>query len=161
MNLQSDIRPVPTRENGYLNGHAQLLVDSFRRWTGRTLIDCAPAELGRELFYAPFVIASHDTQSAPVFNYANLAALQLWETNWEMFTSKRSSDSAEADAQVEREQFMARVAAQGCVSGYSGVRISMQGRRFRIDNATVWNVLDAAGGYHGQAVWFDAWQYIE
>jgi hypothetical protein len=29
-----------------------------------------------------------------------------------------------------------------------------------IKRATVWNLIDAGGVYHGQAAVFDAWQYL-
>jgi len=161
MKDQSGIRQVPTRENAYLNDHARLLVESFRRWTGRALLECDAQAFGRELFYAPFVIASHDTCENPVFNYANLMALQAWETNWEVFTSLPSRASAGDAEQAERAEFMARVSAEGFVTEYSGLRISTLGRQFRIHDATVWNVVDDAGVYHGQAVWFERWDYLE
>jgi hypothetical protein len=89
-----------------------------------------------------------------------------------------SRRSAEPLAQTERAQLLARVSAHGFIDDYSGIRISARGRRFRIDRATVWNVVDAAGVYrfqdkiegagtgmsrlalHGQAVMFRDWHYL-
>ena len=51
---------------------------------------------------------------------------------------------------------MESVARQGFVDDYSGVRISGGGRRFMITDATVWNLVDEAGVYHGQAATFIA-----
>ena len=45
----------------------------------------------------------------------------------------------------------------GYVDDYRGIRISKSGRRFRIEQAIVWNLIDAAGHLHGQAATFDAW----
>ena len=42
-------------------------------------------------------------------------------------------------------------AAQGFIRDYAGVRIAASGRRFRIDDAVVWNLVDADGVRHGQA----------
>ena len=44
-----------------------------------------------------------------------------------------------------------------CVDDYRGVRISRTGRRFLVQHATVWNVLDEDGGRVGQAVAFLDW----
>jgi hypothetical protein len=59
--------------------------------------------------------------------------------------------SAEAPEREERERFLERVRADGFVTGYSGVRITKLGARFRITNATVWQLVDDEGGQHGQA----------
>jgi len=45
----------------------------------------------------------------------------------------------------------------GPVDDYSGIRISQSGRRFRIEQAIVWNLIDAAGHLCGQAATFDTW----
>jgi hypothetical protein len=37
------------------------------------------------------------------------------------------------------------------------VRITRTGRRFKIERAIVWNLIDAAGTIHGQAATFDQW----
>jgi hypothetical protein len=142
--------------------HARLLIESYRHWTGRDLIDPAlpPAQRAAALFEAPFVVASHGTEPDPVFNYGNRAALALFETTWAAFTAMPSRRSAEPLAQAERAQLLARVNAHGFVDDYHGIRISASGRRFRIDRATVWNVMDAAGVYYGQAVMFRDWRYL-
>jgi hypothetical protein len=41
------------------------------------------------------------------------------------------------------------------------VRVSKSGRRFLIDRATVWNLLDDSGAHYGQAATFSAWKFIE
>ena len=48
----------------------------------------------------------------------------------------------------------------GFIDDYTGVRISASGRRFRIDKAVVWNLVDQEGLYRGQAACFDAWVFI-
>jgi hypothetical protein len=40
------------------------------------------------------------------------------------------------------------------------VRISATGKRFRIKQAVVWNLLDCEGLIHGQAATFDRWQVL-
>jgi hypothetical protein len=60
----------------------------------------------------------------------------------------------------ERADFLRRVRENGFVDDYSGIRISGKGRRFRIRQATVWNVLDASGRYAGQAATFSSWEFL-
>lgn len=149
-------------DNALNPAHAALLAASYRRWTGRELLDPGldPPARARALFDAPFVVASHGTEPDPVFNYGNRLALALWETTWPAFTAMPSRLSAEPIAQAERRAFLARVSAHGYVDDYSGIRISTRGRRFRIRQATVWNVVDGRGAYRGQAVVFRAWEYL-
>jgi len=155
-------RPAPDRQNEFLVAHATLLIESYRRLTGRELVDRSksPAEQARMLFEAPFLVASHGTEADPVFNYGNRAALRLFETSWEAFTAMPSRLSAEPMAQEERAQLLSRVADAGFIDDYRGVRVSRTGRRFLIERATVWNVIDADGRYRGQAVTFGDWRYL-
>lgn len=155
-------RPAPDESNAFVAAHARLLIESYHRLTGLELVD--PGLRGHErsqaLFEAPFVVASHDTQADPVFNYANRAALELWETTWAAFTAMPSRLSAEPVAREEREGLLARVKIHGYVDDYQGVRISSRGRRFLIRRATVWNVIDSSGVYRGQAVMFSEWDAL-
>lgn len=162
MSDQVVLHPIPTRENRYLHAHAQLLANSYLRWTGQPLIaDSTEETLSSDLFFSPRVVASHDTQASPVFNYANVAALKLWETDWETFTSMPSSRSAEAQEQSQREALLARASAEGYIKDYSGVRVTTTGRRFKIFDAVVWNVVDDDGVLQGQAVCFDKWEFLD
>ena len=154
--------PMPEESNGFLAEHARRLIQSYRRWTGRDLVDpeLSPVEQARALYEASFVTASHGTEADPVFNYANRAALALFETTWADFTSMPSRLSAEPVAREERALLLARVNQHGFIDDYSGIRISTSGRRFRIRRATVWNVVDAHGAPAGQAVVFHDWEYL-
>jgi hypothetical protein len=64
--------------------------------------------------------------------------------------------SAEPLARAERESLLARVAADGYISDYSGVRIARSGARFLVRNATVWNLVESRG-IVGQAAFFSDW----
>jgi hypothetical protein len=81
-------------------------------------------------------------------------ALQLFEMSAEEFARLPSRLSAEPLAQEARVKLLEKVSQQGYVNGYSGLRIAKSGRRFIITDTTVWNLLDEAGGYHGQAAVF-------
>lgn len=119
------------------------------------------ADLARWLYEdAPFCLLAHDTQEDPRFVYANLTAQRCFEYSWDEFTGMPSRLSAEAPDRADRQRFMDAVQRQGFVSDYGGMRIAKSGRRFRIEQATVWNLLGRDGIRYGQAalvpVWSDA-----
>ncbi len=144
----------PTKANDYWPGHAALLLASYQHWTGRALLKTdAP---GRDLYHAPFALLSHDMALDPCFTYANLAAQTLFEMPWAEMVGSPSRHSAEPLAQSERASLLARVAAQGYIDNYSGVRITRSGKRFRIQHATVWNLIAQHGALVGQAACFTA-----
>ena len=140
----------------------QILARSLKHFTQRDLLpgDFSPAELAEKIFHAPFVIVSHGTEADPVLNYGNAAALALWEMSWAELTRTPSRLTAEAPDREERARLLAAVAARGFIDDYSGVRISKSGRRFRIAQATVWNLLTEAGRPCGQAAMFARWELL-
>lgn len=116
--------------------------------------------IAEALFSAPFVLVSHGTEADPILNYGNQLALQLWEMDWQQLTQTPSRLTAEPISQETRNQLLAQVQTQGYVSGYEGIRISSTGRRFRISNVIVWDVLDENNDRCGQAATFDRWEFI-
>lgn len=154
--------PEPALDNDYLPPHAALLISSYRKWTGKALLDSGlpPREAARALYHAPFVVLSHDNTADPRFTYANLAAQARFEMAWREIVGLPSRLSAEPLAQPARARLLETVAAQGYIDSYSGVRIAKSGRRFMIRNATVWNLTDADGQFHGQAAMFSEYQDI-
>ena len=143
----------------FLIDHTTCLLRSFRHWTGRNLIPASgsPEERARRLYDAPFVVISHGIEDDPVLNYGNQAALTLWELSWEEFTNMPSRLTAEPMEQAERERLLTEVSKKGFMDGYRGIRISKTGRRFRVEKAMVWNLLDAQNRYCGQAATFSRW----
>lgn len=150
----------PSEANGFLYPHAEILLASFASWRGRQLLPRSGDGVAdaRALFEAPFVVVSHGTEAEPIFSYGNALALRLFELPWEAFTRLPSRQSAEPLNQAERAQFLARVARDGYLEGYEGVRISATGRRFRILDAILWNLRDGAGERCGQAATFARWE---
>ena len=136
--------------------HSLTLIDSFKRATGRTLLPpgLSISDAPKALFEAPFVVVSHGTEADPVFNYGNAAALALWGLDWETFTAlpSRKSASDAADVQAERAQALQAAGSAGAVDGgYSGVRVTSAGRRFRLESATLWGVTTPKGeGLEGE-----------
>ncbi len=142
--------------------HSTVLARSFRRFTGRELLPGLfnPAGLARNLFQAPFVLVAHGTEADPILTYGNAAALALWEMPWEEFTSTPSRLTAAAPNRAERARLLAAVAMHGFIDDYAGVRISKPGRRFRIAQATVWNLVTESGEPCGQAATFSQWEFL-
>jgi hypothetical protein len=128
-----------------------LIVDSYYRLTGKHLLGAFDA-----MWDAPRAIVAHGTEADPVFFYGNRLALSLFEMSFDEFTRLPSRLSAEPQAAHARQTLLDKVAQQGYVDGYSGMRISGSNKRFLIANVTVWNLLDEAGVCHGQAATFDA-----
>lgn len=158
--MQTTTEPSP--KNAYLSEHAELLISSYRRFTGRELVakTGSPRERYRALYEAPYGVVSHGTEDDPVFNYGNLTALRLFEMDWVDFVALPSRESAEPGNRAERQRLLACVSEYGFVDDYRGVRIASTGRRFRIENTTVWNVVDRSNVYRGQAAVFYCWSEI-
>lgn len=150
------------KEKPLLIDHVHCLLHSFQHWTGRELIPAAGSnkDRGETLFYAPFVVLSHGIQEDPVLNYGNHAALALWEMTWTEFTNMPSRLTAEAVNRKDRARLLDQVKHQGYTDDYRGVRISRSGRRFLVEKATVWNIMDSNGQYAGQAATFDRWTML-
>ena len=139
--------------------HTQLMLDSFERYLGRSLIDrSGNSRLEAEkVFRAPLVVVSHGTQDDPILNYGNATALELWEMDFTTLTSTPSRLTAEPVHRDERARLLKRTTEDGFVDDYRGIRISRTGKRFQIHQAIVWNLLDTSGVYRGQAATFSEW----
>lgn len=144
--------PVCFREERAVKRIA-LIAESFARLLGRSLVE-AEDDVVAALWRAPAAIVAHGVEADPLFFFANRYALAAFETDLARFIGMPSRLSAEAPARGERQALLDRVTAQGFIADYAGVRITATGRRFRIDRAVVWNLVDEAGAYHGQAATF-------
>lgn len=138
------------------------LLDSYRRWVGSDLIQRTGDETHdlERLFGIAAVVVSHDAQDDPIFKFGNHMALDLWEINLHAFLKMPSRLTAEPVHRDERARLLERTERDGYVDDYRGVRISSQGRRFYIEQATIWNVVDDADNYIGQAATFDHWTFL-
>lgn len=147
---------LPPRALGEADPRLALIAESFARLTGRPLV-AAGNSVGEALWAAPAVIVAHGTEPDPLFFYGNRLALAVFEMDPAAFVQMPSRLSAEALLREERARLLERVARAGFIDDYAGVRISATGQRFRIEQAVVWNLVDAQGTCHGQAATFDRW----
>ena len=152
----------PSEDNHFLSDHVALLSNSYRKLLGEELISKNHTydTLAKALFFAPFVVVSHNTAADPMFNYANLKSLELFGFSWEEFTQLPSKLSAESMHQLERKKLLAEVSQNGYLANYQGIRITKKGARFLIKNAVVWNLADDNGNYAGQAAKFEDWEFL-
>jgi PAS domain-containing protein len=138
-----------------------LLSRSYRRLIGHPLVpNGMPDAQAAQWLYseAPFAILAHNTEPDPIFVYGNEAAQRLFEYTWDELTKLPSRLSAEAPDRAERAQFLERVKRDGYIQGYRGIRVSKSGKRFPIENATVWQLIDSQGVWRGQAALLPAEQ---
>lgn len=146
-----------------LSRHVSILQSSYYHYIGQYLFDPrldskqAIAWLER----APFALVSHGIEHDPIFNYANQTALQLFGMTVDQFTCMPSRLSAEPMNREERALLLERVRDYGYIDDYTGIRIAANGQRFLIRNATVWNLLDEAGQFYGQAAMISEWELLQ
>lgn len=142
---------------------ARLMIESHRRLVGRPLAD-ESLDLAAQARWladdAPFGLLAHDTQPDPRFVYANLAALACFEYTQDELIGLPSRLTAEAPDRAERQALLDAVARDGFVDGYRGLRIAKSGRRFWIEDVTVWMLVDDTGRMHGQAAAYRRWRDV-
>lgn len=141
----------------------QEILNSYERWLRQPLMARSgdPEDESLRLYHAPIVVVSHGREPDPVLNYGNAAALRIWEMDLARFTRTPSRLTAEPVHRDERARMLEQTARQGYIDDYRGIRVAASGRRFRIDPATVWNVVDAEGRPAGQAATFATWTFLD
>jgi hypothetical protein len=138
-----------------------LLAGSYFRLVGKRLV---PSEddnqkAARWLYEeAPYCVLAHSTDPDPIFIYGNKTAQTCFEYSWDELTSLRSRLSAEEPNREERQRLLDAVQRHGFATGYRGLRIAKSGRRFWIENVTVWQLVDRGGVLHGQAAVYGQWR---
>ena len=136
----------------------QYILDSWDRLFPKPLIPRSTPERESEvLFTAPIVVVAHGIEADPILNFANRAAIELWETSLDVMLKMPSRETAEPVHRDERAELLRRTTEDGFIQDYSGIRISVTGKRFQIKQATVWNLADDAGNRLGQAAVFSSW----
>jgi len=141
-------------------GREAIIAESFARVTGDALV-AQGSDPASTLWSHAGVIVAHGLEDDPLFFYGNRAALALFEVSAADFIRLPSRLSAGPEDRDKRAVLMEQVARDNFVRGYSGVRVSASGRRFRIEQAVVWNLLGADGALHGQAAAFGEWTPLD
>jgi hypothetical protein len=136
-----------------LISRAREILDSFHLLLGRELVPRSgdAAEDARRLFDLPLAVLAHDTSPQPLLDWANLAAARAFDATPESLLGRPSAATAPADAVADRRTLFDVLARRGFVTGYSGVRVSLTGRRFLIEDVTVLEVTGTTGRPAGHA----------
>lgn len=151
--------PIPLPERF---AHADMrdrlaLIESSYRWLTKQLLVPMSDDIAEALWTAPQAIVAHGMEIDPLFFFGNRVALDRFATNPDDFCAMPSRLSAEPVLREARQALLDRVRRDGFIADYSAVRVSATGRRFLIEHATVWNLIDEHGEIRGQAAAFDRW----
>ena len=129
-----------------LENQAQLIIDSYQHWTGTTLVNTP-----KELYLLQKPVLSHNTMDDPVFNFANIAAQELFEMELDIFLSTPSKYSAEQIERKDRDHLLRDALKNGIIDNYEGIRISSTGKRFHIKKTQLFNLIGSSNKILGQA----------
>lgn len=146
--------PVPAQfQTPAARARIALIASSYRRLIGKPLVAPSDDPVAAQ-WSAPLAIVAHGIEADPRFFFASQAALRAFAATLDQFIGMPSRLSAGAMDRAERQALLDRVSARGFIDDYAGMRVKLSGECFRIEAATVWNLIDAAGERHGQAAAF-------
>jgi len=147
----------------YIVSQSHLILRSYQHWLHCDLLQMSQdiVQNAKSLFNAPFVVLSSGPDPDAILNYGNKTALNLWEMEWDVLCRTPSRQTAETEHRDTRAIFMKQVRTNGYIENYEGIRISSRGKRFKIEGATVWNLVDEQGLYKGQAATFPRWAFCK
>lgn len=132
-----------------------LLTGSYLKLTGESIVPESCGETTGVMDwlyrYAPYGVLAQNASMEPRFVYANRTAQSFFECNWNEIVGMHSRLSAPETNQEARASVMEDVMRKGYRAGYRGVRRTLAGRLFWIDNVTIWNMVDDEDIVHGQA----------
>jgi len=151
----------PWLEDSFVE-QSTIMLDSFRRFLGRELMERSGDPLldAKRLYEVPFIVLAHENGEDPLLIYANKAAQELMEFDWETMLTIPSRLTAEPIHRQERANLLARTKEKNFTENYQGIRVSLNGRKFQIEGATTWNLFDPKGKPAGQAATFSQWEYL-
>jgi hypothetical protein len=155
---------LPGENNDYHAPYIARVVRSFAHVTGKNLVREAGLDtdaLGKSAWSGQFALLTHRGDRLATLNYGNLFALRLWEMDWSQLTVTPSRETAPREASAARDLLMEKVAKDNFVTGYSGERASRTGRRFLIEDVTIWRLLDEKNQPFGMAAFFRRFRYLE
>ena len=102
-----------------------------------------------------FGVLSHGTQPDPVYNYGNLASLELFEQTIEKLCQTPSRFSTIPELMEDRSDLIKAIEKDGHGTIHNAIRISAEGRPFEIPQIKVWTVRDDDGKRIGLAAIYD------
>ena len=158
------VQPPPPWMDSARLALASIILASHQKGFGRPLLaglrSAGQASQAQELFAAGTVVMAHGGGDDPRLIYANRAGLQLWRRPWSTQVGLPSRLTAEPQERAGRAALLSRALDQQAISGYQGIRIDSQGRRFVIRNARLWTLWTPTGERCGQAAAFSDWWWL-
>jgi len=148
---------APGEENDFQNTFVQQVLASHLRMVGKPLL---AGLSGRDAWSGDFALLTHRGDAQAVLNYGNRFALDLWECDWDQFTTTPSSATAPQQGRAERAAMMQQVVRDGFVCGYDGQRVSRTGLAFLIQDVTIWRLQDEKDESFGVAAFFRRYQRL-
>jgi len=137
----------------YKNSYGEDLLIPSRSWY-------SAKEQAIKLFNIQNPVLAHDNAKDPCLNYANAAALLLWNKCWDEMIGMPSRLTAPKKEQEQRKKALTHVTEKHAIKNYEGIRVNSQGELFMIKNARLWTILDEANYVVGQAATFNCWWKI-
>eukprot|EP00891_Asterochloris_glomerata_P005660 jgi/Astpho2/5660/Aster-x1308 len=123
-----------------------LMLESFHRKVGRNMMEDKDIEIKdapKALWDAPFALLSHEFgDSEAKYDYANKAALDLFETQWDQLVGKPSTITSPEDQQVrgDREQLLQQAREKGTVEIKDAIRRTLKGAKIQLTSGVLWTI---------------------
>ena len=117
-------------------------------------------EAAKAIFSMNNPVMCHDRAKDPYLNYANQAALQIWDRSWNEIIGMPSRLTAPEGAQKTAKYALNQAIKKHACKNYQGIRVISKGELFIIKNARIWTLWDENGNTIGQAPTFDYWSKI-
>jgi len=148
-------------EDKFIQKQSKLIIDCYKLTFGKNLIEVneplSACQLARQLFLCPLGILSHNIVNGDnIYNYANRAALHIFERTYKQQTNLPSSKSAVSSAvpQLDRNNLLAQCLFEGSAD-VNVSRLTGNGRTVHIKDGELFNLADERGVYRGQAICID------
>ncbi|KAA6424741.1 MAG: hypothetical protein FRX49_05408 [Trebouxia sp. A1-2] len=150
--------------------HNLMMVESYKRKVGKPIMDDAEIhEITKLLWEAPYGVISHDIEEDPdnpKYDYANKAALDLFQATWDELIGQPSSCTTEDVNQAsasqniaDRQKLLKQTQDEGTAAVHSYWRKGLKGRPVCISNGLLWNIEAPSGALIGQAIAIHEWEF--
>lgn len=128
-----------------------LLNKRFEESFNDTLVPFLDAQdLAIKLHHAPYPLFAYDGNDNPKYTYMNLAAQRLFKVEQHEVKHLHVTETTEELLRKNLLNFIQEVKSKKRYLSYSGLRITKNGERFRLENAYLWVIYDDHKQYIGQ-----------
>lgn len=148
-----------------LENHIRLLDSSLAKSRGDGMFEwiqsklsshASSPETAKQLHYNQrFGVLSHGTQPDPIYNYGNIASLELFEQTLENLCKTPSRYSTIPELMEDRSNLIEDIETQGYGLIDKAIRVSAKGNLFLIHQILVWTVFSDDNERLGLAAIYD------